>query len=220
MFTAGFLEAGEGVATLSPDLTPSTGADLAFFHPVSQIVLTAVVMKRQVGAVQHPQQFGLLALEPPQHLIERFAGRCRGAQGLEAAGNAGFNGGVGSLPVGFQVPIQSPDLLPDPGDGLPVRLVQGQQVLQRPFGMDPAQAMNEQIKLPGIVTEHVHLHVKALRHQAADQGTFGGQSHRAAAVDQVAAQVRRPVLGVSHDHRARGQHLAVARRQTPLRHVG
>jgi len=123
MLTAGFLEAGEGVPTLSPDLTSGPGADLAFFNHIPQVVLTAVVMERQVGAFQHPQQLGLVALEALEDVIEGWAGRFGGAQGLEAGGDVGFGHGVRMLTVGPQVSIEEPDLLPHPGDGPPVRVV-------------------------------------------------------------------------------------------------
>ena len=55
LFAAGLLEAGEGVAALSPDLAAGPGTDVAFFDDIAQIGLAAVVVERQVGARQHPQ---------------------------------------------------------------------------------------------------------------------------------------------------------------------
>ena len=138
MLTAGFLEAGEGIPTLSPDLAAGPGADLAFLDHVPQVVLAAVVVERQVGAFQHPQELGLITLETLEDVIEGFAGGFGGAQGLEAGGDLGFGRRVRMLTVGLQVPIEEPNLLPHPGDGSPVRVGQRQQVLQRPLSMDPA----------------------------------------------------------------------------------
>ena len=129
MFTAGFLEAGEGVPTLSPDLAAGPGADLAFFNHVPQVVLATVVVQRQVGTLQHPQELGLITLQALEDVIERFAGGFGGAQRLEARGELGFGRRVGMLAVGLQVPIEEPHLLPHPGNSPPVRVVQGQQVL-------------------------------------------------------------------------------------------
>lgn len=50
MLAAGFLEAGEGVGTLSPEVAAGAGANLAFFHHVPQIVLAVVVAIRGVPA--------------------------------------------------------------------------------------------------------------------------------------------------------------------------
>jgi len=127
------------------------------------------------GGFQHPQQFGLVALEAVQDLIERFAGGFRGAQRLEAGGDPVFGRRVGMPAAGLQVPIQEPDLLPHPGDGAPVRLIQGHQVRQGPLGMDPAQAVHEQVQLAGIVADQTDVEVEALRGQTADQGPFGGR---------------------------------------------
>ena len=77
-------------------------------------------MDRQVGAFQHPEQFGLVALEPLQDLIERFAGRFRGAQRFKAGGDPVLGRRLGMPAVGLQVPIQEPDLPAHPGDGAPV----------------------------------------------------------------------------------------------------
>jgi hypothetical protein len=200
MFAASLLEAGEGVPTLSPDLVAGPGADLAFFDHVPQVVLTAVVVERQVGAFQHSQQPGLVTLEALQHAVKGFAGGFGGAQSFKAGGDLGFGHRVGMLTVGLQVLIEKPDLLLHPGGGLPVRVVQGQQVLQRPLGMHPAQAVHEEVELPGIVADQAHVQVKALRSQAANQRPFGSQRHRPGAVDEVALQISRPVLGVSQYH--------------------
>jgi hypothetical protein len=53
-------------------LAAGPGADLAFLDHVPQVGLAAVVVDRQVGALEHPQQFGLVALETVQDVIERF----------------------------------------------------------------------------------------------------------------------------------------------------
>ena len=76
LFAAGLLEAGEGVAALAPDRAAGPGADLAFLNHVPQVGLAAVVVDRPVGALEHPQQFGLVALETVQDLIKRFAALC------------------------------------------------------------------------------------------------------------------------------------------------
>ena len=95
LFAAGLLEAGEGVAASAPVRAAGSGADVAVLHDVPQVGLAAVVVDRPVGALQHPQPFGLVALEPLQDLIERFAGRFRGAQRFEVRSDPVFGRRVG-----------------------------------------------------------------------------------------------------------------------------
>ena len=46
LFAAGLLEAGEGVAALTPVCAAGPGADVPFFHDVPQVGLAAVVVDR------------------------------------------------------------------------------------------------------------------------------------------------------------------------------
>ena len=86
--------------------------------------------------------------------------------------------------------------------------------------MDPAQAMHEQVELAGVVADQADVQVEPLRGQTADQGAFGGQRHRAGAVDQVPAQVGGPGVCLGQYHRVRRQPLAMPGRQAPLGHIG
>ena len=85
--------------------------------------------------------------------------------------------------------------------------------------MDPAQAVHEEVKLPGVVADQAHVQVKALRDQAADQRPFGGQGYGPGTFDEVAPEMSGPVLRVRQHHGACGQHRAVTGRQAPRRHV-
>jgi len=153
VFAAGLFQADEGIATSSPVLAAGAGADLALLDHVAQVVLAAVVMQGQIRVVQHPQQFVPVALEALEDWMERFAGGDRGAQGVELGVDRGFGRRRRLLPVGRQVPIQRPDLLLDPGNGLPVGRIERQQVLQGALGMHPAQGVDEQGKLPGVIAQ-------------------------------------------------------------------
>ena len=97
----------------------------------------------QIRVIQHPQQFVPVALEALEDLIERFAGGDRSAQGVELGVDGGFRRRGGQRAIGIQVPIEGPDLLPNPGNGDPIRLVRGEKLLQGPLGMHPAQGMDE-----------------------------------------------------------------------------
>jgi hypothetical protein len=80
---------------------------------------------------------------------------------------------------------------------------------QGPLGVDPEQAMHEQAELAGVVADQADLEVESWRGQTPDQRPFGGQGHRAPAVDQVPPQVGRPGVGIGPHHRAGRQPLAM-----------
>ena len=115
-------------------------------------------------------------------LLEAGEGDVRRTQRSEAGGKVVFGGRVGMLAVGLQVRIQQPDLPPDPGDSPPIRVIEGQQMLQEPLGMDPAQAVNEQAKLCRVVADQADVQVKlrtsGVCSRSAISGSFGWNGGR------------------------------------------
>jgi hypothetical protein len=51
VLTADFLEAGEGVATLSAEVAEGTGTDFAFLNLYAYVVLGEVVVQEQLGVL-------------------------------------------------------------------------------------------------------------------------------------------------------------------------
>ena len=220
MFPAGLLEADEGIPTASPGLTAGAGTDLALLHHVPEVVLAAVVVQRQVRVVQHPQQFVAGALEAAQPLIERFAGRDRRAQRIQLSVDDVFRYWVRLLTVGRQRSIEGPHLLLDPINRLPVGVVQGQNLLQRALGVDPAEGVDEQGKLPRVIAQQPQIQAKTLRNQPADQGPFGHQGDGPRTVHQVPTQVGHPRFGVGQDHGIGRQPVPVTGRHAAFSHIG
>ena len=85
--------------------------------------------------------------------------------------------------IGFEVCIQIPDLAAHPLLILAMALIERDQLVHQPLGMDPAQAVEQDGKLPGSVADDRHFGREPLFHQAAEQGSFRGDAAMALTFD-------------------------------------
>src|SRR5215204_3685885 len=67
---AGFGEAEEGVATVSPGITSCAAADFSLGDLASDVVLRAVGVERNFGSFEHHQQLGLVGVKACEQPIE------------------------------------------------------------------------------------------------------------------------------------------------------
>src|SRR6202034_2287712 len=70
-FGAGFAEAEEGITAISSQIAACSGADLPTGDLATDIVFGAVGVQRDLRPFQHPQQFGLVGMQPRQQAIQR-----------------------------------------------------------------------------------------------------------------------------------------------------
>ena len=61
----------ECIAAIASEVAAGSGADLAAGDLAADVVLGAIGVQRHLGAIQHPQQFGLVGPQPRQQAIER-----------------------------------------------------------------------------------------------------------------------------------------------------
>ena len=76
----------------------------------------------------------------------------------------------------FQIRIDLPDLGMHPVEFFGVCGVQRKQALKDPLGMNPTQGVQQDIKLPGIVTDDDQIRRKAAGEQGAQQRPLGGDT--------------------------------------------
>lgn len=69
--SAGFHQAEQDVPSLAAGLSDGSARDLAFDDDRPDVVFGPIGVERNFGAVQHPQQVGLLLAQPTQQLVER-----------------------------------------------------------------------------------------------------------------------------------------------------
>ena len=148
--SASFLEAGEGIPAAASRIAAGTTADLVFLDVIADIRLTAVGVKRDIGVVQNQQEFGLIAMDSLEGLKTRSLGKDRIEAGLEFLF---FVFRLGVRFVGLEFGIERPDLITDRRNILSVGLIEGNPLVDEALGMDPAQAMEQDIELPGVITD-------------------------------------------------------------------
>ena len=56
--------------------------------------------------------------------------------------------------VGLEIGIQLPELTAHRGEPLPVGRVEGNERVDEPLGMNPTQAMTQDLELPSIVADY------------------------------------------------------------------
>jgi len=122
VFATRFLETGEGVATASPASLRVPALILRFFT-LSRRSFSLRCWVMAVRVAPAPGGVQTACLEVLQHLIQRLTGGLRGAQGLKGCRELIFHGGVRLPAVGFQVPVEGPDLLLRPLNRPPVQLI-------------------------------------------------------------------------------------------------
>ena len=66
----GLGEAAEGIAAIAPCIAAGSDADFATDHLTTDVVLGAVGMQWDFRPLQHPQQLGLVGMEPLQQSIQ------------------------------------------------------------------------------------------------------------------------------------------------------
>ena len=132
---------------------------------------------------------GVQALEG---LIEGRKAGALGEDGIEAGRQGGRPRRLGMALVGLQVGIQIPDLGANPLLILAMALIERDQLMDQPLGVDPAQGMEQDGELPGAVADDHQVEGEALVDQAAEQGPFGGDAAMALAVDAQGIQVGFP----------------------------
>ncbi len=62
-FSAGFHQAGKGIAALAAKITFGSAADFAFFDEVTNVGFAAVGMNGYIRALQDQEQFVLMAMQ-------------------------------------------------------------------------------------------------------------------------------------------------------------
>ena len=151
--SAGFLEAGEGIPAAASRIAAGPTADLVFLDVIADIRLTAVGVKRDIGVVQNQQEFGLIAMDSLEGLVEGLKARSLGKDRIEAGLEFLFVFRLGVRFVGLEFGIERPDLITDRRNILSVGLIEGNPLVDEALGMDPAQAMEQDIELPGVITD-------------------------------------------------------------------
>src|SRR3954470_8368653 len=159
---AGLGEAEEGIATVTTEVGFGATADMAFGHLAADVVLRSVGVQRDLRAVEHCQQLGLVGMQPRQQPIEADEAGAAHKDAVEArpqlaAPTCCWCGTIG-LEVGIEPPDQAAHLLL----GGALLVSESLQLVHQPLGMDPAERVIADVELAGIVTDDHRLVEEAM----------------------------------------------------------
>jgi len=147
--------------TSSPRLAAGAGHYLALLNHVAQVILAAVLCVMQFRPLQHPQEFRLLGLEvlqAPDSTAHRWSPWRTGLKGYGELVFVRWGRVAGSRLSG---PGRGPDLLLRPLNRRRSNSFRAAGAA-RPFRMHPAQAMDKQIKLTGVIADQPDIRPHAL----------------------------------------------------------
>src|SRR5436305_1071369 len=174
--STGPLQAHEGIPTAPPQVTSGPATDLAFLDGIAKIPFTPIGVQHNVWPVQYQEQLRFVALDPPECLVQGLKARLDSEEGIKASLQVNFLLRRRMLFVGLQVSIQLPELTAHLGELLPVCRVEGNKPVNESLGMNPTQAMTQDLELPGIVAYDGQLLREARVQHTAQQGALGGNA--------------------------------------------
>ena len=85
---------------------------------------------------------------------------------------------MGSRQYAFKSGVEPPHPRPDPRTRLPLAVVEADQLVDEPLGVDPAQRVRADVELAGVVADDDGILEQAMGDHAAPQRAFGGDLQR------------------------------------------
>jgi len=195
-FASGFLEAGEGVPASPAHGTPGRADDLASLDVLTDIIFAKVVVQWDFGS-QYQEEFLFVVVEALEGEVEELIIGVL-CEDLIEGGLKPFlfllrRRGL----IVLQLVVEIPDLLSDLFEDFFSVFVRGNELVDGPFGMNPAQIVEEEIKLAGIVTtDDDKAFRQAMIEHGTDEGAFGCDADMAMALidDAQILQMSLPLL--------------------------
>src|SRR5215831_18377972 len=120
-------------------------------------------MQRNLGAIQHHEQFAFVGMEPREQTVEGDESGVAGEDALEARPQGRPALPVWTLAIGFEIAIERPDQSTNPSLGLALLIGEGVELVNETLGMNPAQPMLADIELTGVVADDDGVGQEAMR---------------------------------------------------------
>lgn len=140
-------------------------------------------MQDDVRTLEHQQQLVLMGMQPLEGLVEGGEGNAPGEDGVEVRRQRGGPCWIGMPPIGLEVCTQIPDLAAHPHLILAMSLIERDQLVHQPRGVDRAKGMEQDGELPGPVADDRQLGREPLLNQVAELRPLGGDAAMALAGD-------------------------------------
>jgi len=183
---------GEAIAATLAQVAAGAAADLAPLHVTSDIAFAAVGMQDDVRALEHQQQLLLVGVQPLEQLVEGGEGGALGEDGVVTRLKRRGQCRIGIALIGFEVRVQVPNFAAYPFLILTMAFIERDQLVDQALGVDPAQGMEQNRKLPGSVADDDQVGREPLVDQSAEQRPFRGDAPMAFDVDPQGIEVLLP----------------------------
>src|SRR4051812_9889498 len=126
---AGLGQVVEGIAAVAPDVAPGAAADLAPGDLGADVVLRSVGVQRDLRAVEHVQQLGLVGVQAVEQPVEHGEAGAALEDAVEAGAQLGPAAPTGLASVGLQVGVEPPDEITDARLGGPLLVGEGVELV-------------------------------------------------------------------------------------------
>jgi len=175
---AGFGESEEGISAVATVVATGGAADLASDNLAADVVFRSIGVQWDLGMIQHAQEFSLVGVQPGKQAIKGGKTGLSFENAVEAGFECCFAPEIGSKAICLEIGVKPPDQGADPFLGPPRRIGKGVELMNEPFGMNPAERVFPDIELPGIVGQDDRAVEEAVGHDGSPQRAFGGDADR------------------------------------------
>ena len=152
-FSRGFFEAGERVPTSPAHGASGRAADLAPLDVLTDIIFAEVVVQRDFGSLQYQEELLFVVVEALEGEVEELIIGLLCEDLIECGVEPIFFLLRRSCFIGLHFVVEIPDLLSDLFQDFFSVFIRRDELVDGPFGMNPAESVEENIKLAGIVTD-------------------------------------------------------------------
>ena len=110
-------------------------------------------MKRDIRPFEGAEQLDLVGVEPGEQPVEGGKAGGGGEQPVKAGLKLPLSARSGIAAICLQVGVEPPHPRPDPRARLPLAVVEADQLVDEPLGVDPAQRVRADVELAGVVAD-------------------------------------------------------------------
>jgi hypothetical protein len=106
---AGFGKSEESIAAIAPIIAAGSGAELAAGDVAADVVLGAIGMEWDFRPLQHPQQFGLVGMQPCEQPIQCDETGATAEDAIEPCSQHETVAFAGVSPISLEIGVKTPD---------------------------------------------------------------------------------------------------------------
>src|SRR4051794_23108395 len=169
---AGFHQAQERVPAIAAPVAASSAADLAPGDLGADVVLRSVGVQRDLGAVEHSEQFGLVGTQPREQPVQGDETGPTLKDAIKPRPQFGPAAPGWLSPVGLEVAVKPADQRSQVLLCRALMIREGIELVHEALGVHPAQGMQADAELAGIVADNHCPRQQAVRLDRTPEGAL------------------------------------------------